>query len=201
MSKPRDQGPLDCKVYVGNLGFNASEYELEKVFSYYGPVRSVWIARNPPGFAFVQFEEPRDARDACRELDGRILCGTRARVEMSTGVKRQKRWGPAPPWTRSDYRRRTSSSPVPSSRRSPARRSRSRSLGRARSPFSPPSLSHRRSPSLSPNSRRGKKCSPSQTKRSGGMRTANRIPSRSVSRSPSPKSHSPPVRRNELTTG
>lgn len=63
--------PLDCKVYVGNLGNNGNKTELERAFGYYGPLRSVWVARNPPGFAFVEFEDPRDAADAVRELDGR----------------------------------------------------------------------------------------------------------------------------------
>lgn len=63
--------PLDCKVYVGNLGNNGNKTELERSFGYYGPLRSVWVARNPPGFAFVEFEDPRDATDAVRELDGR----------------------------------------------------------------------------------------------------------------------------------
>lgn len=54
----------DCKVYVGDLGSNASKPELEDAFSYYGPLRNVWVARNPPGFAFVEFEDPRDAEDA-----------------------------------------------------------------------------------------------------------------------------------------
>lgn len=61
---------LSCKVYVGNLGNNASKNELEDVFSKYGPLRNVWVARNPPGFAFVEFEDPRDAEDAVRGLDG-----------------------------------------------------------------------------------------------------------------------------------
>lgn len=63
--------PLDCKVYVGNLGNNGNKTELERAFGFYGPLRSVWVARNPPGFAFVEFEDPRDASDAVRELDGR----------------------------------------------------------------------------------------------------------------------------------
>ncbi|MGH0141190.1 UNVERIFIED_CONTAM: hypothetical protein FKN15_010718 [Acipenser sinensis] len=68
----RDSCPLDCKVYVGNLGNNGNKTELERSFGYYGPLRSVWVARNPPGFAFVEFEDPRDAADAVRELDGRV---------------------------------------------------------------------------------------------------------------------------------
>ncbi|KAK7869175.1 hypothetical protein R5R35_006626 [Gryllus longicercus] len=80
---------LSCKVYVGNLGNNASKHEIEGAFSKYGMLRNVWIARNPPGFAFVEFEDPRDAEDAVRGLDGTRLCGTRVRVEMSTGRTRR----------------------------------------------------------------------------------------------------------------
>ena len=61
---------MDCKIYVGDLPRDASEKELERAFSYYGPLRSVWVARNPAGFAFVEFEDPRDAEDAVRALDG-----------------------------------------------------------------------------------------------------------------------------------
>ncbi|KAJ8257360.1 hypothetical protein GJAV_G00184780 [Gymnothorax javanicus] len=102
--------PLDCKVYVGNLGNNGNKTELERSFGYYGPLRSVWVARNPPGFAFVEFEDPRDATDAVRELDGRTLCGCRVRVELSNGEKRSRNRGPPPSWSRrqrDDYRRRS----------------------------------------------------------------------------------------------
>ncbi|XP_051568581.1 serine/arginine-rich splicing factor 3a [Myxocyprinus asiaticus] len=125
--------PLDCKIYVGNLGNSGNKNELERAFGYYGPLRSVWVARNPPGFAFVEFEDPRDAADAVRELDGRTVCGCRVRVEMSSGEKRSRYRGPPPSWNRrprDDYRRRS----PPPRRRSPRRqsfsRSRSRSLSR-----------------------------------------------------------------------
>lgn len=61
---------LDCKVYVGDLPKDATEKELERAFGFYGPIRNVWVARNPSGFAFVEFEDARDAEDAVRALDG-----------------------------------------------------------------------------------------------------------------------------------
>ena len=52
-------------------GSTASKADLEDAFTCYGPLRNVWVARNPPGFAFVEFEDARDAEDAIRGLDGR----------------------------------------------------------------------------------------------------------------------------------
>ncbi|XP_065079857.1 uncharacterized protein Rbp1 isoform X2 [Ochlerotatus camptorhynchus] len=87
---------LQCKVYVGNLGSSASKHEIESAFGKYGPLRNVWVARNPPGFAFVEFEDKRDAEDAVRSLDGTRVCGTRIRVEMSSGrTRRDDRRRPA----------------------------------------------------------------------------------------------------------
>lgn len=31
---------------------------------------SVWVARRPPGYAFLDFDDQRDASDAIRALDG-----------------------------------------------------------------------------------------------------------------------------------
>jgi splicing factor, arginine/serine-rich 7 len=45
--------PHDAKVYVGDLGSNADKQEIEDAFSYYGPLRSVWVARNPPGTLLI----------------------------------------------------------------------------------------------------------------------------------------------------
>ncbi|XP_041437831.1 serine/arginine-rich splicing factor 3 isoform X2 [Xenopus laevis] len=145
----RDSCPLDCKVYVGNLGNNGNKTELERAFGYYGPLRSVWVARNPPGFAFVEFEDPRDAADAVRELDGRTLCGCRVRVELSNGEKRSRNRGPPPSWNRrprDDYRRKSS----PPRRRSLSRdRRRERSLSRERNHKPSRSFSRSRSRSRS----------------------------------------------------
>lgn len=82
----------ECKVYIGDLSKDADEKEIERAFGYYGRLKSVWVARNPPGFAFVEFEDPKDAEDAVRALDGTNICGVRVRVEHATGKVRPKPW-------------------------------------------------------------------------------------------------------------
>ena len=62
---------LDAKVYVGDISRHMAEKDLERAFGEYGRIRSVWIATDPPGFGFVQFEDDRDAEDAVHALDGR----------------------------------------------------------------------------------------------------------------------------------
>ena len=41
MARPREPVPLDCKVYVGELGNNGTRHELEDAFGYYGPLKEV----------------------------------------------------------------------------------------------------------------------------------------------------------------
>nr|XP_027226771.1 RNA-binding protein 1-like isoform X3 [Penaeus vannamei] len=96
MERDRKRMRTDCKVYVGNLGNTEAKHELESAFSKYGPLVNVWVARNPPGFAFVEFEDPRDAEDAVRSLNGTRLCGVRVKVEMSTGRSRRDRFHSPP---------------------------------------------------------------------------------------------------------
>lgn len=80
---------MDCKVYIGNLSETASKMDVENTFGKYGPLRNVWVARNPPGFAFVEYDDARDAEDAVRGLDGTKIGGSRVRVEMSHGRSRR----------------------------------------------------------------------------------------------------------------
>ncbi|RYR05569.1 hypothetical protein Ahy_B06g085423 [Arachis hypogaea] len=64
------------RVYVGNLDSRVTERDLEDEFRVFGVIRSVWVARRPPGYAFIDFDDSRDARDAIRELDGSSLSST-----------------------------------------------------------------------------------------------------------------------------
>uniref|UniRef100_A0A914WUB9 RRM domain-containing protein n=1 Tax=Plectus sambesii TaxID=2011161 RepID=A0A914WUB9_9BILA len=84
---------LDCKVYIGGLPADATSQEVEDAFHRYGRIRKVWVARRPPGFAFVEYEDNRDAEDAVRALDGTRICGVRARVELSHGRRRNQDGG------------------------------------------------------------------------------------------------------------
>ncbi|XKL65769.1 hypothetical protein PGB90_009189 [Kerria lacca] len=136
---------LACKVYIGNLGDSASKHEIESSFNKYGPLKNVWIARNPPGFAFVEYEDPRDAEDAVRGLDGTRLCGNRIRVEMSSGRSRQSSRGGRGGGGR-DYNRRYGGNDNYNRSRG-GHRSRSRSPKRYQSRSRSPSPRHYRADS------------------------------------------------------
>ncbi|XP_041991886.1 serine/arginine-rich splicing factor RSZ22-like [Salvia splendens] len=71
------------RVYIGNLDPRVTERELEDEFRVFGVIRSVWVARRPPGYAFIDFDDRRDAQDAIRDLDGK----NGWRVELSHNSK------------------------------------------------------------------------------------------------------------------
>lgn len=74
---------MGIRVYIGNLDPRVTERELEDEFRVYGVLRSVWVARRPPGYAFIEFDDRRDALDAIHELDGK----NGWRVELSHNSK------------------------------------------------------------------------------------------------------------------
>ena len=118
--------PSSCTIA---LRFFLVRYDLEDAFSKYGPVRNVWVARRPPGFAFVEMEDPRDADDAVRGLDGTRICGSRVKVEMSNGGRSKGGRSRSRSRDRGRDRRRSRSgtkSPPRRSRRSPSYKSMSR---------------------------------------------------------------------------
>ncbi|KAK9070920.1 hypothetical protein SSX86_009488 [Deinandra increscens subsp. villosa] len=74
-------------IYVGNLPADIREREVEDLFYKYGPIVEIElkIPPRPPGFAFVEFEDARDAEDAIRGRDGYKFDGQRLRVELAHG--------------------------------------------------------------------------------------------------------------------
>jgi len=81
--------PGGCRVYVGNLPINIREREIEDLFYKYGRIRDIDLKTpsRPPAFAFVVFEDPRDAEDAIRGRDGYNFDGDRLRVELAKGER------------------------------------------------------------------------------------------------------------------
>eukprot|EP00123_Amoebidium_parasiticum_P012034 comp21072_c1_seq1/m.28382 comp21072_c1_seq1/g.28382 ORF comp21072_c1_seq1/g.28382 comp21072_c1_seq1/m.28382 type:complete len:190 (-) comp21072_c1_seq1:450-1019(-) len=178
------------KVYVGNLDYGIDERDLRDMFNRYGRVNDVWIARKPPGFGFVWFDDSRDADDAVRAEDGKDLRGKRMRVEISSGGPRgggpgRREFGSSEcyqcgerghfarecPRGRGGGRRRSRSR----SRSPPRRRSRSRSRSPRRRSFS-------RSPRRSPSPRRrspspDRRGSPPPRSPAGGASPPRRSPS------------------------
>jgi len=76
------------RVYVGNLTDKVKKEQLEEEFTRFGKLNSVWIAHNPPGFAFIEFANKDEAESACDSLNGQELLGSKLRVEISKGRSR-----------------------------------------------------------------------------------------------------------------
>ena len=76
------------RIFIGGLPEDASRTDLERDFDSFGRIKDIWVARNPPGFGFIIFDDARDAEDAVREMDGKRLCGSKVRVEFARGPSR-----------------------------------------------------------------------------------------------------------------
>ncbi|KAF8819831.1 splicing factor SF2 [Cardiosporidium cionae] len=81
------------RVYVGNLPENIKEREVEDIFYKFGRIKDIDIkygrASNGTTYAFLEFDNPRDAEEAVDRRDGYKMFGERLRVEF-TGERRPK---------------------------------------------------------------------------------------------------------------
>jgi RNA recognition motif-containing protein len=73
------------KLYVGNLGFDVTDKELEEAFAQAGVCTSVAIITDKfsgqsRGFAFVEMSSDAEARNAIKQLDGQQLKGRALKV-------------------------------------------------------------------------------------------------------------------------
>ncbi|KAL0592245.1 hypothetical protein ABG067_000352 [Albugo candida] len=73
-------------LYVANLAHRVTETELNDLFAKFGRLEKCEVITDPisresRGFAFVTFEDVRDANDAVQELNGKDIQGRRIRVE------------------------------------------------------------------------------------------------------------------------
>ena len=72
---------------IGFGGRSSGHGGLDFVFCRYGRIRTIDIKTpaRPPAYAFITFDDDRDADDAVRARDGYNFDGRRIRVEFSRG--------------------------------------------------------------------------------------------------------------------
>ncbi|XP_063422453.1 serine/arginine-rich splicing factor 10-like [Mytilus trossulus] len=189
--------PPNTSLYVRNVNEGAREDEMRAMFGKYGPLKDVYIpldyySRLPRGFAYIQFEDPRDADDALYHLDRTRYQGRELEIEFARGDRKspgQMRTKDRP-YHGSRYddhdRRRSHRSHSRSPKRSRRSRSRSRTPERRRSRSR--SYDRRRRS----RSRSYKRKSYSRSKSRSYDRQRSRDRSRSYSRSPSPRENGAP---------
>lgn len=76
---------MATKIYVGNLSFDLTEKDLEKLFSEYGTVSSANIIEDretgrPRGFGFVEMASDEEGQKAIAELNGKEVAGREIKV-------------------------------------------------------------------------------------------------------------------------
>ncbi|XP_069582479.1 serine/arginine-rich splicing factor 12 [Ranitomeya imitator] len=197
--------PPNTSLFVRNVADATRPEDLRREFGRYGPIVDVYIPldyynRRSRGFAYIQFEDVRDAEDALYNLNRKWVCGRQIEIQFAQGdrktpgqMKSKERHAGSPVdrrRSRSHSRRRTrsrSGSWDRGRRRSRhGRHSYSQSKSRSKSPqkhsrsplrhsFSRGSRSAEKSPSGSPPKQSGSK-SRSGQRRSGSARSRSKSP-------------------------
>lgn len=71
--------PSNANVFIKNLDSNIDERSLYDIFSNYGDILSLKVAKDEKGFskgyAFIQFQDEKSAEDAIRNIDQKMLRG------------------------------------------------------------------------------------------------------------------------------
>jgi arginine/serine-rich splicing factor 7 len=83
-SEERRLDDLDkCRIHVADLSDSITQYDIEKHFNKFGEISEVWMAKNPPCFAFCVFKNKSDAAEAVREMDNKVIGNNRCRVTFA----------------------------------------------------------------------------------------------------------------------
>ncbi|XP_043946584.1 RNA-binding protein 3-like isoform X4 [Protopterus annectens] len=76
------------KLFVGNLSFRTDDRTLEDLFCKFGTLSEVVVVKEKDsqrsrGYGFVTFENPEDASDAVRSVNGKTVDGRQIRVDFA----------------------------------------------------------------------------------------------------------------------
>lgn len=85
----RGGGRSTTKLYVGNLPMDTTEEDLAKTFDKFGKISLLELKRvqKPPMFAFIEYEDERDAADAVKDTDQSEFRGAHLRVEFANNSR------------------------------------------------------------------------------------------------------------------
>lgn len=89
---------MQNKLFVRNLSFTCTEYEVRELFTRFGEVTSVKIATDRDtgrgrGFGFVEMSTQQQAEEAIRGLEGRDFAGRTLHVAMSEPREKRSNGG------------------------------------------------------------------------------------------------------------
>ncbi|KAG8451469.1 hypothetical protein GDO86_003611 [Hymenochirus boettgeri] len=85
--------PPNSSLFVRNVADDIRSEDLRREFGRYGPIVDVYVpldfyTRRPRGFAYVQFEDVRDAEDALHNLDKKWICGRQIEIQFAQGDRK-----------------------------------------------------------------------------------------------------------------
>ncbi|KAM4699462.1 serine/arginine-rich splicing factor 10-like [Discoglossus pictus] len=80
-------------LFIKNVSEDTRSEDLRREFSRYGPIVDVYVPLDyytlrPRGFAYIQFEDIRDAEDAMHNLDQKWICGRQIKVQFAKGDRK-----------------------------------------------------------------------------------------------------------------
>ncbi|KAK1896048.1 Serine/arginine-rich splicing factor 10 [Dissostichus eleginoides] len=218
--------PPNTSLFVRNIADDSRPEDIRREFGRYGPIVDVYIpldfyTRRGRGFAYIQFEDVRDAEDALHNLDHKWVCGRQIEIQFAQGdrktpnqMKTKEDHSPRSDDDRDRRRRRSRSrsnerrrSRSPSNERRPRRsespresrsysrhrRSRSRENDRHRGP---PREHHRTHHEAGPRSRSASRSPPPPRPMAKGKKSQSRSHSPAEDFHPTSSSHKQPVGRS-----
>ena len=94
----KDKLKNSSTLYIGNLSYNTTEFQLYQLFSFCGKIKRVIMGLNrftksPCGFAFIEYLDKESAQTAKKTLMGTIVDGKEIRVDIDLGFEEGRQYG------------------------------------------------------------------------------------------------------------
>jgi len=76
------------KIYVGNLSYNMTDEEMEKLFTAFGAVTESKVIMDresgrSKGFGFIEMTNQEEGEEAIKQLDGKEIDGRNIKVNVA----------------------------------------------------------------------------------------------------------------------